>query len=166
MLNEDTIKEIYHDLAPKLTNYLAAGGLDHASACDITQECFIRLWKKRETIKDSESASGFLFVAAKNLKIDRYRRNKFIVFQEALHEESSGCTEQPANESDLVYLRKRLSQALAELPETLREAYTLFHIANCSIRETARITGAAESNVKVRIHRAREKLSLLLQDLQ
>jgi DNA-directed RNA polymerase specialized sigma24 family protein len=46
VLSEDKIKEIYHDLAPKLTNYLVASGMDYASACDITQECFVRLWKK------------------------------------------------------------------------------------------------------------------------
>ena len=55
MLNEDKIKEIYHDLAPKLTNYLVASGMDYASACDITQECFMRLWKQREIIEESSS---------------------------------------------------------------------------------------------------------------
>jgi DNA-directed RNA polymerase specialized sigma24 family protein len=53
MLREDKIQELYHELAPKLTNYLVASRMDYASACDITQECFIRLWKKRETIEDN-----------------------------------------------------------------------------------------------------------------
>ena len=50
MLSEDKIEESYHNLAPNLTNYLIANGMDYASACDITQECFVRLWKKREII--------------------------------------------------------------------------------------------------------------------
>ena len=166
MLSEDKIEESYHNLAPKLTNYLIANGMDYASACDITQVCFVRLWKKREIIEDDSSISGFIFAVAKNLKIDRYRRNKFIVFQEELNNESDGSTEQPENEDDLIYLRKRLNQALNTLPENLREAYTLFQIAGRSIKEIARLTGTSESNVKVRIHRAKEKLSILLQDLQ
>ena len=166
MLAGDKIKEAYCELAGKLTNYLIAGGMDYASACDITQESFIRLWKKRETINEHGSVSGFIFAVAKNLKIDRYRRNKFIVFQEKLNNESDGSTEQPENEDDLIYLRKRLNQALNTLPENLREAYTLFQIAGRSIKEIARLTGTSESNVKVRIHRAKEKLSILLQDLQ
>ena len=166
MLSEDKIQDLYHELAPKLTNYLVASGMDYASACDITQECFIRLWKKRETIEDNNYISCFIFAVAKNLKIDRYRRNKFIVFQEELNNESDGSTEQPENEDDLIYLRKRLSQALNTLPESLREAYTLFQIAGQNIKEIARITGTSESNVKVRIHRAKEKLSILLQDLR
>ena len=31
MLTEDKIKEAYCELAGKLTNYLIAGGMDHAS---------------------------------------------------------------------------------------------------------------------------------------
>ena len=166
MLCEDEIKEIYHDLAPKLTNYLVASGMDYASACDITQECFMRLWKKREKIEAGVPVSGFIFAVAKNLQIDRYRRNKFIIFQDELEENDCGSTEQPVNKDDLIYLRKRLRQALNALPEHLQEAYTLFQIAGRSIKETARITGASEANVKVRIHRAKEKLAALLQDLQ
>ena len=166
MLSEDRIKEEYHELARKLTNYLVAGGMDHASACDITQESFIRLWKKRETLDEHTSISGFIFAVAKNLQIDWCRRNKFMVFQDKVEEESCGTTEQPINKDDLIYLRSRLRHALNQLPESLREAYTLFQIAGRSVREIAQITDSTETNVKVRIHRAKEKLNILLQDLQ
>ena len=166
MLTEDKIKEAYCELAGKLTNYLIANGMDYASACDITQESFIRLWKKRETINEHGSVSGFIFAVAKNLQIDHYRRNKFISFQGNLKSESCGFIEHSVSDDDLSYLRRRLSKALNELSESQRDAYTLFQIAGRSIKEIAQITGASESNVKVRIHRAREKLSILLQDLQ
>ena len=166
MLNENKIKEAYSELAGKLTNYLIAGGMDYASACDITQESFIRLWKKRETLYEQDSVSGFIFAVAKNLQIDHYRRNKYITFQGDLKNESRDIVERPVSEEDLSYLRRRLSQAFRELPESQREAYMLFQIADRSIREIARITGTSESNVKVRIHRAKEKLTVLLQDLQ
>ena len=166
MLNEDKIKEAYRELAGKLTNYLIAGGMDYASACDITQESFIRLWKKRETLNEDDSVSGFIFAVAKNLQIDYYRRNKFIIFQDDLKNESRDIVDLPVSEDDLSYLRRRLRKALSELSESQREAYMLFQIADRSIKEIARITGASESNVKVRIHRAKEKLTVLLQDLQ
>ena len=165
MLSEDKIKEAYCELAGKLTNYLIANGMDYASACDITQESFIRLWKKRETLNEHDSVSGFIFAVAKNLQIDHYRRSKFIVFQDNLKNESCDIIEHPVYDDDLLYLRCRVNQALNELSESQRDAYTLFQIANRSIKEISQITGASESNVKVRIHRAREKLSVLLQDL-
>ena len=166
MLSEDKIKEAYNDLAGKLINYLIAGGMDYASACDITQDSFIRLWKKREAMSENDSISGFIFAVAKNLQIDWYRRNRFIDFQEKIADECCGAVEPPTHEDDLTYLRSRLQLALSELSESQREAYTLFQIAGRSIKEIARITGTTEANVKVRIHRAKEKLTLLLQDLQ
>ena len=166
MLSEDKIKEAYCELAGKLTNYLIAGGMDYASACDLTQESFIRLWKKRETLNEDDSVSGFIFTVARNLQIDHYRRNRFISFEESLKNEGCDFPGHDISEDDLSYLRRRMCQALGELSESQREAYTLFQIAGRSIKEIARITGATEANVKVRIHRAREKLSVLLQDLQ
>ena len=56
--------------------------------------------------------------------------------------------------------------ALAELPDTNREIYTLFQIAGRTIKEIAQITGTTKNNIKVRIHRAKEKLTVLLKDLQ
>jgi RNA polymerase sigma-70 factor (ECF subfamily) len=166
MLSEDKIKEAYCELAGKVTNYLIARGMEYASACDITQESFIRLWKKRERMNECDSISGFIFAVAKNLQIDYYRRNKFLTFQNNLKNESYNIIELPVSKDDLSYLRNRLNQALSELPENLRDTYTLFQIAGLSIKEIAKITGASESNVKVRIYRAKEKLSILLQDLR
>ena len=165
MLSEEKIKEIYCMLAGKVTNYLIASGMDHASACDITQECFIRLWKKRELFHENDSVSGFIFTVAKNLQIDHYRKNKFIAFQDDWQNEACDFMEQPLSGDDLSYLRSRVRRALSELSESQRDAYMLFQIAGRSIKEIARITGVSESNVKIRIHRAREKLSILLQDL-
>ena len=166
MLCEETIKTAYNELAPKLTNYLVAGGLDYASACDITQEAFIRLWKKREKFSEHDSISGFIFAVAKNLQIDRYRRNKIITLQDKFESASCGTAGQEPYKDDLSYLRTRLRQALDKLSDSQRNAYTLFQIAGRSIKEIAQITGSSEANVKVRIHRAKEKLTILLQDLQ
>ena len=74
---------------------------------------------------------------------------------------------QPApSPSDADYLRERIQAALEQLPPLLREAYTLFQIGELSIREIAHETGASENLVKVRIHRAKQKLQVLLADLR
>ena len=64
------------------------------------------------------------------------------------------------------YLRRRLTEAFAKLPPILREAYTLFQIGELSVREVAAQTGVSENLVKVRVHRAKEKLKELLADLR
>ena len=130
------------------------------------QEAFLRLWKKREDFSGTDSISAFLFAVARNLKIDRFRRNRFYVFQEEIAEGDMGLAEPERLQDDVGYLRKRLQQALAQLSDDLRNTYTLFQIGKQSIKQIAAETGASESLVKVRIHRAKQKLQELLADLQ
>lgn len=166
MLSEQQIEQAYEEIAGKLTNYLIANGMEYTAACDVVQESFIRLWKKREEMDEHDSISGFVFAVAKNLRTDWYRRNKFMIYEEDISEESGGLTREMVPDDDRAYLQKRIQQAMDQLSEEQRTAYTLFQIGGRSIKEIAAMTGASESNVKVRIHRAKEKLCALLQDLQ
>ena len=166
MISESAIQALYKAIAPKLTNYLVANGSEYAAACDIVQEAFLRLWKKREDFSGTDSISAFLFAVARNLKIDRFRRNRFYVFQEEIAEGDMGLAEPERLQDDVGYLRKRLQQALAQLSDDLRNTYTLLQIGKQSIKQIAAETGASESLVKVRIHRAKQKLQELLADLQ
>lgn len=163
-----TIEEHYNVIAPKLTNYLVASGTDYAAACDIVQETFLRIWKMREELDDCPSrVSGLVYTIARNIRNDRYRKAKREVLQDEIRDEDAGAApEASVLASDLEFLRRRLSAALAELPPLLREAYTLFQISELSIREIAQLTNVSESNVKVRIFRAKEKLKVLLKDLE
>ena len=78
---------------------------------------------------------------------------------------SASVTQCEDDQSDIKYLRRRLTEAFAKLPPILREAYTLFQIGEMSIRDIANQTGVSENLVKVRIFRAKEKLRKILSDL-
>jgi RNA polymerase sigma-70 factor (ECF subfamily) len=52
-------------------------------------------------------------------------------------------------------LRGVLNSAAATLPETLRSVFALRDIEGLSTAETAEVLGLTETNVKVRLHRAR-----------
>lgn len=171
-------EKLYEDIAPKLTNFLVAGGCDYQSACDIVQETFLRMWKRRdELVEDPAQVSGFAYTIAKNLRNDGYRKAKREVLQADIKDpDDDGEMSVPrgANAADSVcpdlpgdkeYLRKRLDAAFAQLPPLLREAYLLFQVYELPIREIAHRTNQTEANVKVRIFRAKEKLKPLLKDL-
>ena len=168
-----TIEQHYREIAPKLMNYFMGNGANYDDACEIVQETFVRLWKMREQLRDDDSAvSGLVYTIARNIRNDRARHGRFEVFATAVvdGEETNVAPEPtvPAPEtmpSDRAVLRRRILAALAKLPEVLREAYTLFHISELSIREIAAQTGVTENLVKVRIHRAKLKLRESLADL-
>ena len=164
-----TVEEHYRALAPRLTNWLVATGSPYGVACDLVQETFVKLWKMRDDLRDNDAAvSGLVFAIARNLRKNMARDDRRIVFMEEIREEDAGATsgEPPAASDDLALLRSRLRKAFADLPPMLREAYTLFQVGELSIREIARETGVSENLVKVRIHRAKEKLRVLLADLK
>ena len=94
MLNEQEVKAAYCELAPKLTNYLVANGLEYTVACDIVQETFIRLWKKSGELSATDSISGFVFAVARNLRTDYYRRSKFMIYQDEIADEDAGILPQ------------------------------------------------------------------------
>ncbi len=161
------IEKYYEKLAPRLTGYLVAGGTSYDTACEIVQESFLKLWKRRAEIDDdSARVSGLLYTIARNLRNDRYRHDRFTVYDAEVGMNEPDGSVPVADSGDLAYLRKRLSAALATLPPLLRETYLLFHVSELSIREIAHQTGVTESLVKVRIFRAKEKLRHELDDLK
>ena len=162
-----TVEDYYRALAPKLTNWLVATGSPYHDACDLVQRTFLKLWEMRDDLRDDASAvSGLVFTIAKNLRKNAWRDGARLHYVDEIHEDAAGAVQPADSPSDAAYLRSRIEQALAQLPPLLREAYTLFQIGELSIREIAHETGVSENLVKVRIHRAKQKLQPLLADLR
>ena len=162
-----TIEEHYNAIAPKLTSYLVGAGTDYHAACDIVQETFLRLWKKRDELQeDPAQVSGYVYTIARHLRADRLRKQARETLQEEITDEDAGAVmPSDSSSSDTAYLRRRLNAALAQLPPLVREAFSLFQVSELSVREIAHITGASESLVKVRVHRAKMKRRELLADV-
>lgn len=169
---------LYDLIGPKLLNYLVANGMGYQTACDVVQETFLRVWKRRdELIDDLAQVSGFIFTVARNYRADLHRKFGRETLQEEITDadyERSGAdgaarrdalpVEQIERDDERARLKAKIDAALATLPPVLRETFTLFQIGELSIREIARQTNASETNVKVRIHRAKEKLRAILAD--
>ncbi len=175
-----TIEEHYNAIAPKLTNWLVATGSPYHEACDLVQNTFLKVWKMKEDLRDNDAAvSGLVFTIARNLRKNLARDNARLTFVPEIRDPgdsesgeptvpSDSLAVQPSGgmPSDIDYLRRRLTEAFLKLPPILREAYTLFQIGELSVREVAAQTGVSENLVKVRVHRAKEKLKVLLADLR
>ena len=162
-----TIEELYRVIAPKLTNWLVSTGSTYHDACDLVQRAFVKLWEMRDDLRDNDSAvSGLVYTIARNLRKNAWRDGAKMTYVDEIHEEAAGAVQPAPSPSDADYLRERIQAALEQLPPLLREAYTLFQIGELSIREIAHETGASENLVKVRIHRAKQKLQVLLADLR
>ena len=184
------IEALYREIAPRLTNWLVSSGSPYHEACDLVQNTFLKIWKMRDDLHgDAGDVSGLAFTIARNLRKNMARDNSRLTFVGEIRDpdshdlSSAGSPDDEENAgqsisatssqvvmpdmpSDNEYLRRRLSEAFARLPPILREAYTLFQVGEMSIHDIARQTGVAESLVKVRIFRAKNKLREILADLR
>lgn len=162
-----TVEEHYNAIAPKLTNWLVASGSSYHEACDLVQNTFLQIWKMRDDLRNDDGAvSGLAFTIARNLRKNLIRDNARLAFVDEIKDEDAGTVEPALPSSDAAYLRKRLSAAFEKLPPVLRDAYTLFQVAELPVREIARQTGVTENLVKVRIFRAKQQLRGILSDLR
>ena len=166
------IENVYREVAPKLQNYLTGNGCSYATACDIVQETFLRLWKRRDELSDDpHQVSGLAFAIARNYRNDLARKAQHEVFggkDEGETEETVESCEvrdavRPGEAAEEgVALRRRLRASLGRMPVELLEAFALSRLGKLSVRDIARGTGVSETNVKVRIHRAKEMIEKLL----
>lgn len=130
---------------------------DHALAEDITQEVFIRVHRKLDTLENPERFVPWLLTTARNAAYDagraRQRRPLELVGDRDLP--ASGPAEDP-------HLSLEVEDALAQLDDSLRESVILVGIIGLTYQEAAKTLGVPEGTVKSRTFRARKLLMDLL----
>lgn len=163
-ITETVLTDAYFACAQELRNYIRGLCGSAAVAEEIVQETFVRVWEKRDQFEPGRPLRPYLFRIAQNLAFERYRKARnlllFADVPDSIDEQDS------FSDTPTMHIKWRIYVALSMLAPKVREAYLLARIRKCSIRQIARIQGISEVAAKVRIHRAREKLTELLADLK
>lgn len=165
------LERAYSETGPKIVGYLVATGTDEATARDLLHDAVAKVAKRsvgRGRTEGCDDIPALLFTTARNLRANRVRDDARLAFVDEVRDGSAdnGGGPAPLLPSDADYLRRRLRDALAELPPALRETYVLYQVGGRSVREVAGLTEAGESLVKVRLHRAKLLLRKLLDDVK
>jgi RNA polymerase sigma-70 factor (ECF subfamily) len=136
---------------------------DAAAAEDLCQEAFIRYLNRITPIPTAEQRTYWLIRVVKNLALnyEKRRGRERRAYNRLGHEPSRP---NPSGESELLAkeARRIVRDAVRNLPFKLRSALVLREYGALSYREIAKSLGISESNVKVRVFRAREQLRSLL----
>lgn len=146
----EPIEELFEQWYAPLVRALAVAFDDAEGAADAVQEAFIeadRRWRK--VGRYDEPVAWIRRVATnrlRNQKRNTTRRTEILA--------SIRPVDNDVLTDDLLDLRDRL----AELPEKMRLAVTLHHVAGCSIDETAALLDVAAGTVKSNLHDARRRL--------
>lgn len=132
-----------------VSGYCAALLKDGATAGDVAQEAFERLFARWSRVRNPR---GFVYLVATNLVRDEWRRrgrNKVLL-----------RSIEPLVDATAPAVNATLTDIVARLPRRLREVVVLHVIADIPVAEIATLTSTPMGTVKSRLREARARLRL------
>ena len=148
---------------------------DREEAFDVTQEIFVSIHQHLEQFRQDAKISTWIFRISRNQCLNRLkylkrrgrgRSDEYGETSEQAINESAGAPVMPDESLETARTRALVHRAIARLDEDQRVLVVLRDIEGLSYEEIVEITELAEGTVKSRLHRAREKLALILGDLE
>ena len=140
---------------------------DAALAEEVTQEVFIRAYRRLWLLGDGAKFAAWVNTIARHAAINlglRHRRELNKRKRWALENPNVSTEENFADETDPLCTPETLRQTLAELPAAHRECLVLFYLEGKSGAEAAAALGISESALRVRLHRARAAMRERLEE--
>ncbi len=132
---------------------------------ELSQEAFLRYYERRDRLPVGDEARYWLIRVVKNLAFNYEKRlgrerEAYRVYARQPRKDlrNEGESSILAEES-----RDQVRKALLEIPYKLRVALILTEYAGYPYADIARILHISEGNVKIRVFRARQHLSKILQ---
>jgi RNA polymerase sigma-70 factor (ECF subfamily) len=163
----EAFRQLFEAYAPRVKSYMMRQGADANTAEELARETLLTVWRKASLYSgDKGSATTWIFTIARNLRIDRLRREqRWMPLPDDYDNQPStdaGPDEALAEEER----RIRMQQALSELPPDQREAVVLSYIEGLSHSEIADRLGLPLGTVKSRMRLAYLKIRDTVEDLK
>lgn len=147
--------------------YLGRMGLDAGSAEDIAQETFLRLWRHAAGYAaERAGVTTWLLTIARNLALNHLARPSRRAEAGSADDLPEIADAGPGPDEVLVRKERqaRLRTALAQLSHADRSLIAAAYVEDVDIAGLARLEGCSAGAAKTRLHRARARLRLLLED--
>src|SRR5690606_2654368 len=125
---------------------------DHDQAKDLAQETFITVWEKLSTFRNEASIGTWIFRIATNTCLSQIKKNEKLSKAEIL------VADEDNDNPDLDQEIKLLYQFISDLAELDRIIISL-ELERIKQQEISKIVGLSDANIRVKIHRIKEKLN-------
>lgn len=161
--NDPALNALMRRWSPRLSAYLHRCCPDPATAADLLQETFVRVYQKRRSYDPARSFSTWIYTIATNLVRNHVRwqkRHPITLLDHATLSLASPPAEQrdPAETLESQERAAAVRAAIQQLPEELREPLLLSAYEHLPHAQIAIILGLSEKAVEMRLYRARQTL--------
>ena len=133
---------------------------NEADAQDITQEVFIRAYRRLFKLRHPHLFRTWLYTIMSNeckrwMERVTKKRKREIILEEAAED---ALKIEPPHATPVEGWQVDLEQAMSMLPDENRVAVSMFYMGNCSLKEISEFLGVSVNTVKGKLHRARQQL--------
>jgi RNA polymerase sigma factor (sigma-70 family) len=136
------------------------GSVDAAE--DAVQDAFVRAYDQLAQCKEPDKFIGWFFLILRNRCFAERRRNRTSTSLEAADDVAT--TDRADGGAETAEQRRALQLALLELTPDQREVFVLKHVEGLSYGEIAERLSTSIPSLKMRMHRAYDKLREQLRD--
>jgi RNA polymerase sigma-70 factor (ECF subfamily) len=150
---------LIRQVSPLLLRFFASQSGSRPEAEDLLQDTWLQIHKARHTYRSGEPVLPWIYAIARHVRVNGYHRSRRIRSREqpvsSLPEPSANVRPAPARAPDF-------NEMIAILPPSQREVVSMLKLSGMSLEEVARATASSVGSVKLKAHRAYEKLRTAL----
>ena len=159
--------EAYRSLFPTIFRVAYRISGDSGLAEDMAHEAFVQLLRRDGDFASLNDTKYWLLRVVRNLSLNlQQRRGRERQAYDRSRDLSPGFAPAADEPTLAAEQRSQVQQALDELPRQMRSILVMREYGGLSYREIAAAMHISEGNVKVRLHRARARMSRLLEEKQ
>lgn len=163
----EAFRKLYSAYGPRVKAYMMRQGADPGTAEELAQETLLMVWRKAALYSgDKGSATTWIFTIARNLRIDRLRRELTWVNLPDGFDETPSEDALPDDVLSEQERKSRVHEALETLPVEQFEVVQMSYIDGLSHSEIAERLNLPLGTVKSRMRLAYNKIRETVEDLK
>jgi len=160
-------ERLFNHFGPRVKAVMLKSGADPALAEDIVQDVFTAVWRKAgQFAPERGTVSAWIFTIARNVRIDRLRRQSSLPYEDVHAIELADDRESSEEALDTAQRAERVAGAVVELPDDQRLVIELAYIHDLAQTEIARRLSLPLGTVKSRMRLAYAKLKQTLEEIR
>lgn len=148
--------DLFNQMYSTVKNFVYYKTSDIDLADDITQETFIKVWEKRDEIRQ-ETVKSLLYTVAGNLCKNRFEHQQ-VVFEFANKFSQNEHSVSPEFELELKEFNEKLQNAIGALKEKNRIVFLMNRIDGLTYNQIAENLGLSVKAIEKRMKNALEEL--------
>jgi RNA polymerase sigma-70 factor (ECF subfamily) len=162
---ERELETLYPTVFRMVSAMVWGSGMD---AEDLTQDVFLKAYRKADSFNGQSSLSTWLYRIARNTVIDAQRKRKFRNFFTGIRFDAFEVPMDPPNpdvqydEVETLEVQELVRKSIAQLPEPFRSVLIWREIEELPYAQICEITGESEGTLKSRLFHAKKKLKDIL----